>query len=152
VAPSAAVAASAELTGDVAVGEDTVIAAGARVTGHPRGAVRIGARVAVLENAVLRPVPGGDLVVEDDVVIGPAAVLQGCHVGSGTVVSAGALVDAGSRIGADSLVGTGAHVRRGSAFPAGSVVDGSPAEVVGTMSGLLRRPRWAPDAGAAGGG
>jgi phenylacetic acid degradation protein len=144
VAPNAVVADSAEFVGDVVVGEHTVIAGGVRATGESWGAVRIGARVAILENTVLRPMPGSDLVIEDDVVIGPAAVLQGCHVESGTVVEAGAIVDGWSRIGAESLVGAGACVKQRSVFPARSVVDGSPAEIMGRLRGPLRRPEWAP--------
>ncbi|MFI6879992.1 gamma carbonic anhydrase family protein [Streptomyces sp. NPDC050400] len=147
LAPSALLADSAELVGDVVVGEDALIAGGVRITGDSSGAVRIGARVTILENTVLRPLPDCDLVVEDDVVIGPGAVLQGCHVGSGSVVEAGALLDGRSRIGTESLVGSGACVKQRSVFPARSVIDGSPAEVMGRLRGPLRRPDWAPRSG-----
>ncbi|MET7861392.1 hypothetical protein ABZS81_30170 [Streptomyces sp. NPDC005318] len=147
VAPSVLVADSAELVGDVVVGEHTIIAGGVRVVGGSRGAIRIGARVTILENTVLRPLPGSDLVIEDDVVIGPGAILQGCHVENGSVVEAGALIDGWSRIGAESLVGTGACVKQRSVFAARSVIDGSPAEVMGRLRGPLRRPGWAPEGG-----
>lgn len=145
VAPSAQVAGSAELVGDVGVGEHTIIAGGVRIIGGSWGVVRIGARVTILENTVLRPLPGSDLVIEDDVIIGPGTILQGCHVENGTVVEAGALIDGWSRIGAESLVGTGACVKQRSVFPARSVIDGSPADVMGRLRGPLRRPDWAPE-------
>ncbi|MFD8565501.1 gamma carbonic anhydrase family protein [Streptomyces sp. NPDC059639] len=147
VAPSVLMADSAELVGNVVVGENTLIAGGVRITGDSTGAIRIGARVTILENTVLRPLPDCGLIIEDDVVIGPGAVLQGCHVGSGTVVEAGAVLDGRCRIGAESLVGTGACVKQRSVFPARSVIDGSPAELVGKLRGPLRRPEWAPESG-----
>lgn len=148
VASSAQVADSAELMGDVVVGEHTIIAGGVRLIGGPQGAVRVGSRVTILENTVLRPLPGSDLVIEDDVAIGPGTILQGCHVENGTVVEAGALIDGWSRIGAESLVGTGACVKQRSVFPARSVIDGSPADVMGRLRGPLRRPDWAPSGDA----
>ena len=44
---------SAEITGDVVVGEDSLIGAGVKIIGDSHGPVRIGSRVQILENAVL---------------------------------------------------------------------------------------------------
>ncbi len=71
VAASALLLDSAELTGDVIIGAETIIGAGVKIIGDSHGPVRIGARVQILENTVLHLLPDNQLVVEDDVIIGP---------------------------------------------------------------------------------
>src|SRR5215217_5250177 len=58
---------SAEITGDVVIGEDTLIGAGVKIIGDSHGPVRIGSRVQILENAVLHLLPDNELVIEDAV-------------------------------------------------------------------------------------
>ncbi len=143
VAPSALLLDSAELTGDVIVGEDTVIGAGVKIIGDSHGPVRIGARVQILENTVLHLLPDNELVIEDDVVIGPGAMIHGCHIEAGSVVEPAAIVCDWSRVGRESLVGAGACVKQRANFPARSVLDGFPAQVVGTLDAAPERPAWA---------
>ncbi|MGW0224796.1 gamma carbonic anhydrase family protein [Streptomyces tendae] len=145
VMPSALLFPSAEVVGDVVVGEGTVIGAGARAIGHLRHGVRIGAGVVISVNAVLHAGSGSELVIEDDVMIGPGVVLNGCHIEHGTVVESGALVDARSHVGADSLVSAGARVTRDCVFPPRSVLDGAPADVMGRLKTPPRRPDWVFD-------
>src|SRR5215213_6414021 len=96
------IASSATLLGSVHVG------AGVKIVGDSHGPVRIGARVQILENAVLHLLPAAALVVEDDVVVGPGAVVHGCHVGAGTVIEAGAIVCDWVRLGRGCVVRAGA--------------------------------------------
>src|SRR6185295_6317831 len=72
---------SAEITGDVVIGEQTLIGAGVKIIGDSHGPVRIGSRVQILENTVLHLLPDNALVIEDDAVIGPGAMIHGCHIG-----------------------------------------------------------------------
>ena len=143
IAASALLLDSAEITGDVVVGEDTIIGAGVKIIGDSHGPVRIGARVQILENTVLHLLPDNELVVEDDVVIGPGAMIHGCHIEAGCVVEPAAIVCDYSRVGAGSLVRAGACVKQRDQFPAGSVLDGFPAQVVGTLDAPPERPSWA---------
>jgi carbonic anhydrase/acetyltransferase-like protein (isoleucine patch superfamily) len=143
VAPSALLLDSAELTGDVIVGEDTIIGAGVKIIGDSHGPVRIGARVQILENTVLHLLPDNELVIEDDVVIGPGAMIHGCHIEAGSVVEPAAIVCDWSRVGRESVVGAGACVKQRAQFPARSVIDGFPAQVTGTLDAAPQRPSWA---------
>ncbi|HKQ00384.1 MAG TPA: hypothetical protein VJ735_08640 [Actinomycetes bacterium] len=143
IAPSALLLDSAEITGDVVVGDDTIIGAGVKIIGDSHGPVRIGARVQILENTVLHLLPDNELVIEDDVIIGPGAMIHGCHIEAGCVVEPAAIVCDYSRVGAGSLVRAGACVKQRSSFPALAVVDGFPAEVVGTLDAPPERPSWA---------
>jgi carbonic anhydrase/acetyltransferase-like protein (isoleucine patch superfamily) len=143
IAASALLLDSAEVTGDVVIGADTIIGAGVKIIGDSHGPVRIGARVQILENTVLHLLPDNELVIEDDVVIGPGAMIHGCHVEAGTVVEPAAIICDYSRVRAGSLVRAGACVKQRASFPAQSVLDGFPAEIVDTLQGPPARPSWA---------
>jgi carbonic anhydrase/acetyltransferase-like protein (isoleucine patch superfamily) len=61
-------------------------------------------------------------------------ILHGCTVGEGSLIGMGAVVLNGAKIGAHCLVGAGALVTEGKEFPEGSMILGSPAKVVKTLS------------------
>ena len=143
VAPSAVLFPSAELTGDVVVGERTVIGAGVKIIGDSHGPVRIGADVQILENTVLHLLPDNDLLLDDGVVIGPGAMIHGCRIGAGSVVEPGAIVCDHSVLGAGCVVRAGAVVKQRSEFGAGIEIDGFPAVEVGRIDGPPPRPAWA---------
>ncbi|MFI6291439.1 gamma carbonic anhydrase family protein [Nonomuraea sp. NPDC050790] len=140
---------SAEVTGDVIVGADSLIGAGVKIIGDSHGPVRIGSRVQILENTVLHLLPDNELVIEDDAVIGPGAMIHGCHIGRGSVVEPGAIVCDGSVVGAESVVRAGACVKQRDRFDPRSDLDGFPARRVGTLDAAPPRPNWAFPPGAA---
>ncbi|MEY2433147.1 MAG: hypothetical protein QOC92_2872 [Acidimicrobiaceae bacterium] len=143
VAPSAYVFDSAEITGDVVIGAESIIGAGVKIIGDSHGPVRIGARVQILENSVLHLLPDNELIVEDDVIIGPSAMIHGCHLGARTVVEPAATVCDWSKVGSDSIVGAGAVVKQRDTFGDHSVIDGFPAVRVDTVTGTPAQPAWA---------
>jgi carbonic anhydrase/acetyltransferase-like protein (isoleucine patch superfamily) len=143
VAPSAVLFPSAELTGDVVVGERTIIGAGVKIIGDSHGPVRIGDDVQILENTVLHLLPDNDLVLHDGVTIGPGAMIHGCRVGAGSVVEPGAIVCDHSVLGEGCIVRAGAVVKQRSAFGDHVEVDGFPAVEVGRVDGAPPRPPWA---------
>ena len=143
VAPSAVLFPSAELTGDVVVGERTIIGAGVKIIGDSHGPVRIGADVQILENTVLHLLPDNDLVLDDGVIVGPGAMIHGCRIGAGSVVEPGAIVCDHSVLGAGCIVRAGAVVKQRSRFGDGVDVDGFPAVEVGRVDGTPARPAWA---------
>jgi carbonic anhydrase/acetyltransferase-like protein (isoleucine patch superfamily) len=139
---------SAEITGDVVIGEDSLIGAGVKIIGDSHGPVRIGSRVQILENTVLHLLPDNELIIDDDAVIGPGAMIHGCHIGRGSVVEPGAIVCDGSVVGAESVVRAGACVKQRARFGDRSILDGFPAGLAGTLTNPPPRPGWAlpPDA------
>jgi carbonic anhydrase/acetyltransferase-like protein (isoleucine patch superfamily) len=143
VAPSAVLFPSAELTGDVVVGERTIIGAGVKIIGDSHGPVRIGDDVQILENTVLHLLPDNDLVLHDGVVIGPGSMIHGCRIGAGSVVEPGAIVCDHSVLGDRCIVRAGAVVKQRSEFGDGVEVDGFPAVEVGRVDGAPPRPSWA---------
>ena len=89
IAASAILFPTAEITGDVVVGERTIIGAGVKIIGDSHGPVRIGNDVQILENTVLHLLPDNDLIIDDGVIVGPGAMIHGCRIGAGSVVEPG---------------------------------------------------------------
>ena len=61
-------------------------------------------------------------------------MLHGCTIGDGTLIGIGAVILNNAKIGKDCLVGAGSLVTEGKVFPDGSVIMGSPAKVVRSLS------------------
>jgi carbonic anhydrase/acetyltransferase-like protein (isoleucine patch superfamily) len=145
VAATAVVFPTAEITGDVVVGERSIIGAGVKIIGDSHGPVRIGRDVQILENTVLHLLPNNDLIIEDGATVGPGAMIHGCHIGAGSVVEPGAIVCDGSVVGSESVVRAGAVVKQRSQFGARTEIDGLPAAEVGQLSRAPGLPAWALD-------
>lgn len=143
IAESATVFPTAEITGDVVIGERTVIAPGVKIIGDSHGPVRIGNDVQILENAVLHLLPHNDLVIDDAVIVGPGAMIHGCRIGSGSVIEPGAIVSDFSQLGENCVVRAGAVVKQRSKFPAGSEIDGFPAVMTSQLAEAPVVPGWA---------
>jgi carbonic anhydrase/acetyltransferase-like protein (isoleucine patch superfamily) len=143
IASSATLFPTAEITGDVVVGERTVIAAGVKIIGDSHDPVRIGNDVQILENTVLHLLPDNDLIIDDGVIVGPGAMIHGCRIGARSVVEPGAIVCDGSVVGAGCVVRAGAVVKQRSRFTPGTDIDGFPAVDVGRIPPLPPTPTWA---------
>lgn len=143
IAPTAVLFDTAEITGDVVIGDGAIIGAGVKIVGDSHGPVRIGARVQILENTVLHLLPDNELVLEDDVIIGPGCMIHGCRIGAGTVVEPGAIVCDGSRVGRESIVRAGAVVKQRTQLADRVVVDGFPAAATATLAHAPATPPWA---------
>src|ERR1700754_2887078 len=96
VDPSAYVAPNAIVCGDVRIGPDARVLFGAVLTAED-GAVEVGARCVVMENALLRGRAQQPVRLGDDVLVGPHAHLNGTVVGDGCFLATGASLFPGSR-------------------------------------------------------
>ena len=65
------------------------------------------------------------------------------HLGAGTVVEPAAIVCDSSRVGAGSIVRAGTCVKQRARFGEQAVLDGFPADQVGTLEAAPSRPAWA---------
>jgi len=129
IADSAWVADSAEVMGDVVVGEQVGIWFGVVVRGDT-ATIRIGAQTNIQDLSVLHADVGMPLTIGSGVTVGHKAMLHGCTVGDDSLIGIGAVVLNGARIGKGCLVGAGALVTEGKEFPDGSMIIGSPAKAV----------------------
>jgi carbonic anhydrase/acetyltransferase-like protein (isoleucine patch superfamily) len=143
VAASATLFPTAEITGDVVIGERTIIGAGVKIIGDSHGPVRIGNDVQILENTVLHLLPDNDLIIDDGVIVGPGAMIHGCRIGARSVIEPGAIVCDHSELGAGCVVRAGAVVKQRSRFAAGTEIDGFPAVEIGRVSEPPAVPTWA---------
>lgn len=129
IAASAWVADTAQVIGNVELGEDASVWFGCVLRGDNE-LMRIGARCNVQDGSVLHSDPGAPLILADGVSVGHHAMLHGCSVGAGSLIGIQAVVLNGARIGRNCLVGAGALVTEGKEFPEGSMILGSPGKVV----------------------
>jgi carbonic anhydrase/acetyltransferase-like protein (isoleucine patch superfamily) len=116
----------------VTIGAGASIWFGAVVRGDA-GPITIGARVSVQDNVVIHVNDREATIVEDDVLIGHGAVLEGCHIGKGALIGMHATVLSGARVGERALVAAGSLVREQSQIPAEVLAAGVPAEVKGAL-------------------
>ena len=128
------VADSADVIGNVELGDSANVWFGAVIRGDNPEPICIGQRSNIQDGSVLHADPGKPLVIGDDVTIGHKVMLHGCTIGDGSLIGIGAIVLNGARIGKGCLVGAGSLVTEGKEFPDGSMIMGSPAKVVRALS------------------
>jgi carbonic anhydrase/acetyltransferase-like protein (isoleucine patch superfamily) len=66
--------------------------------------------------------------------VGHQCVLHGCTIGDGSLIGIGAIVLNNAKIGRYCLVGAGSLVTEGKEFPDYSMIVGSPAKVLKTLT------------------
>ncbi len=130
IASSAFIDESAQVIGDVEIGERSSIWMCSVVRGDVNY-IRIGEDSNVQDNSVLHVMrePSHPLVIGDRVTIGHNVVLHGCTVESDCLIGIGAIVLNGAHVWAGSIVAAGAVVIEGMVVPPRSLVLGSPAKV-----------------------
>lgn len=94
----------------------------------------IGPRSNVQDGAVIHLADDFGTYVGELVTVGHKAILHACTVQDEVLIGMGAIVLDGAEIGARSIIGAGALVTGGKKIPPGSLVLGSPAKVVRTLS------------------
>ena len=134
VHPSAFVAPTAVLIGNVEVGEEASIWFGTVVRGD-NGLIRIGNRSNVQDNAVLHVSEHSATILGDDVTIGHCAILEDCVIEDGALIGSNAVVLNGATVGRRSLIGAGSVVGANAKIPPESVAAGAPAQVKKKLEG-----------------
>jgi carbonic anhydrase/acetyltransferase-like protein (isoleucine patch superfamily) len=126
--PSAFVADSAQIIGDVQIGAESSVWFNAVLRGDINS-IRIGARTNIQDGAVLHVTLETSVVLEDEITVGHSAVVHGCYIERGALIGIGAIILDGARIGAQSLIAAGALVTPNTIVPPRALVMGSPAKV-----------------------
>jgi carbonic anhydrase/acetyltransferase-like protein (isoleucine patch superfamily) len=127
--PSAWIAPTATVVGDVRLGEQASVWFGAVIRGDC-DFVAVGDRTNVQDLACLHADPGFPCQVGNDVTIGHAAIVHGATVEDEVLIGIRATILNGARIGRGSLIAAAALVTEGSVIPPGSLVMGVPGKVV----------------------
>jgi carbonic anhydrase/acetyltransferase-like protein (isoleucine patch superfamily) len=121
------------VVGNVKLDEDVNIWFGATLRAD-NDEILVGKGSNIQENAVLHADPGFPLSIGKDVSIGHMAMVHGCTIGDGSLIGIHAVILNGARIGKNCLVGAGALVTEGKEFPDNSLIIGTPAKAVRTLS------------------
>lgn len=134
MAGSAYVDPSAQVIGDVVVGDESSLWMNVVVRGDVNH-VRIGRRTNVQDGTVVHVMRGTHpTLIGDEVTIGHGALVHGCTLGDRVLVGMGAIVLNGAFVGEDSIVAAGTLVPEGMQVPPRSLVMGSPARVRRTLT------------------
>ncbi len=123
------VADSAQVMGDVVMGEDSSIWFGVVARGDSEK-LTLGRGCNIQDGCVLHADSGKPLVLGDFVSVGHMVMLHGCSVGDGSLIGIGAIVLNDVKIGKNCIVGANSLVTEGKEFPDGSMIMGSPAKLM----------------------
>lgn len=130
VVPSSAyVDVSAQVIGDVELGEHSSVWMNAVVRGDVHS-IRVGSRSNIQDCAVLHGMRNlYPVVIGSGVTIGHNATVHGCVVEDDVLIGMGAVVLNGAHIGAESIIAAGALVPEGMIIPPRSLVAGLPGKI-----------------------
>lgn len=129
VPASAFVDASAQVIGEVSLGEDASVWFNCVLRGDVNP-IRIGARTNIQDLSLIHVLSNKfGTTVGEDVTVGHHVVLHGCTVGNRVLVGMGAILLDGVEVGDDCIIAAGALLTPGTKIPPGSLVLGSPAKV-----------------------
>ncbi len=141
IAPSAWVAPSADIIGNVKIGEDSSIWFGTVIRGDVHK-IEIGDRTSIQDLSMVHVThykkedmsDGNPTIIGNDVTIGHKVMLHGCTIEDGCLIGMSATILDGAVIGEGSIVGANSLVTANKVFPPHSMIMGSPAKVVRTLS------------------
>ena len=129
IASSAYVDESAQVVGDVEIGEESSVWMSVVIRGDVHR-IRIGRRSNVQDGTVVHVMKDTHpTTIGDNVTIGHAAVVHGCTIEDQCLIGMGAILLNGSHIGTGSIVAAGTLVTEEMKVPPRSLVMGSPGKV-----------------------
>ncbi len=129
VHPSAYVDQSAQVIGDVEIGDESSVWMCVVIRGDVHR-IRIGRRSNVQDGAIVHVMKDThETTIGDHVTIGHAAVVHGCTIENQCLIGMGAILLNGAHVGAQSIVAAGTLLTEGTKVPPRSLVMGSPGKV-----------------------
>jgi carbonic anhydrase/acetyltransferase-like protein (isoleucine patch superfamily) len=117
VAPSAYVDVSAQVIGDVPIGEESTN-------------IQDGTVVHVMRD------PSHPTILGDDITVGHGAIVHGCTIESTCLIGMGTILLNGVHVGTGSIIAAGTLLPEGAVVPPRSLVMGSPGKVRRSISDL----------------
>ena len=141
ISKKAWVAPSADVIGNVKIGKDSSIWFGTVIRGDVHK-IRIGKRTSIQDLSMIHVThykkddmsDGNPTIIGDDVTVGHKVMLHGCTIENGCLIGMNATILDGAVIGEGSIVGANSLVTSNKVFPPKSLIMGSPAKVVRTLS------------------
>lgn len=133
IAPDAYIAPDATVVANVEIGPEASVWHQAVLRGDVAHVV-LGAQSNVQDGAVVHTADDLPAIIGKLVTVGHKAIVHACSVEDEVLVGMGAIILDGARIGTRSIIGANATVKQGMEVPPGSLVLGTPAKVVRTLS------------------
>jgi carbonic anhydrase/acetyltransferase-like protein (isoleucine patch superfamily) len=134
--PTAFIASTAAVMGDVTIGEDASVWYGAVLRGDMAPIV-IGAQSNIQDGTIVHVDEGVPCTVGSRVGVGHRVILHGCTVGNDCLIAMGSVLLNGVVIGDGSVVAAGAVVPEGMQVPSRSLVMGVPGRIVRQVDAAL---------------
>jgi carbonic anhydrase/acetyltransferase-like protein (isoleucine patch superfamily) len=134
VAPAAFIAPDAWVIGNVSVGAHSSIFFNAVLRGDIQ-AITVGAGTNIQEHCLVHTSHGMDPVtIGDNVTVGHRAIIHGCTIGSLSLIGMGATILDNAMVGERCIIGAHSLVVKGMIIPPQSLVMGTPAKVIRTLT------------------
>ena len=133
--PSAYVAPTAVVCGDVHIAAGTRVLFGAVLTAED-GRIEVGTRCVIMENALVRGRAASPATIGDDVLVGPHAHVNGATVGDGCFLATGCSLFPNSRLAPDvevrvnGVVHVNTVLTAAAVVPIGWIAVGDPAQIL----------------------
>ena len=127
--PTAFIAPSAAVIGDVTIGAHSSVWFGAVVRGDFQP-IRIGSNTNIQDNATIHVMRDVPVEIGDHVLIGHNAVVHCSKIGSNTLIGMGSIVMGYSEIGENVVIGAVTFLPQHKRIPSNSLVFGNPAQIV----------------------
>jgi len=133
VHPSAYVHPQAAVTGNVSIGKDVFIGAGASIRGD-FGSIEIKDGCNVQENCIIHMFPAINVVLEEMAHIGHGSVIHGAHIGKNVLIGMNSVIMDDATIEEESIIGALSFVKAKMHIPKRSLVVGNPAKIIKAVS------------------
>ena len=133
IASDAYVASDATVVANVEVGPEASVWHQAVLRGDVAHVV-VGHQSNVQDGAVVHVADDLPAIIGRLVTVGHKAIVHACTIEDEVLVGMGAIVLDGARVGMRSIIGANATVKQGMEIPPGSLVLGTPAKIVRTLS------------------
>jgi carbonic anhydrase/acetyltransferase-like protein (isoleucine patch superfamily) len=131
--PSAFIASGCSLVGSVKIGRDSSVWFGSVLRGDVNS-VTIGERTNIQDLSVIHVSRVSPAVLGNDVTAGHRCVIHGALIDTAVLIGMGSIILDGAEIGSESIVGAGSLVTKGKIFPPRSLVLGSPAVLMRSLT------------------
>ncbi|NLK42934.1 MAG: gamma carbonic anhydrase family protein [Tissierellia bacterium] len=122
------IAESADVLGDVTIGEGSSVWYSAVVRGD-MSYIKIGNYTNIQDNATVHVDTGMPCEIGDYTTVGHNAIVHGCKIGNNCLIGMGAIILNGAVIGDNSIIAAGALITENANIPPNSVVMGSPGKI-----------------------
>ena len=122
------------ITGEVSLSEDVSIWHNAVLRGD-EGSITIGSRTNIQDLVMIHTgMPDYSVTIGHDTTIGHSAIIHGCTIGDECMIGMGAIIMNGAKIGNQCIVAAGSIVTEHKTFPEKSLILGSPAKLLRTLT------------------